>query len=92
MNYATKSKSELQALRARFLTALTNDRLNATNRANIETWVAEIESELLKAAPVAAAKPVKVTAAPAPTVRQMRNGTAPRNAADQDRLQWSMWS
>lgn len=65
MNYATKTRTELQALRNRFLTATQNPRLNTTNRANIETWVAEIESELLKAAPVAAAKPVTVTAVPA---------------------------
>ncbi|MGI8403396.1 MAG: hypothetical protein ACR2OE_01260 [Thermomicrobiales bacterium] len=56
MNYSTKTRTELQTLRNRFLAALTSNRLNATNRVSIEGWISQIEAELIKQAPVA--KPV----------------------------------
>ncbi len=49
MNYSLKTRAELQTLRNRFMIALASDRLNATNRVNIE-------AELIKQAPVT--KPV----------------------------------
>lgn len=90
MNYSAKTLPELRTIRLRFQAALQNPRLNATNRTNIERWLGEVEAVMCKAAPVAT--PAIITD-PVPSIRAMRNGTvAPRNAADQNRLQWSMWS
>ncbi|MGI8483081.1 MAG: hypothetical protein ACR2OU_02315, partial [Thermomicrobiales bacterium] len=90
MDYTAKTLSELRTIRLRFQAALQNPRLNATNHSNIERWLGEVETQMCKAAPVAT--PAVVTA-PVPSIRDMRNGTAaPRNAADQNRLQWSYLS
>lgn len=87
MNYASKSRTELQELRNRFLTALSNDRLNSTNRTNIEGWISQIEAELVSKAPVA-----KVTVK-TPTIKAMRDGSAePQNANDRNRLAMSFMS
>ncbi len=90
MNYSAKTLSELRMIRLRFQAALQNPRLNATNRVNIARWLGDVETQMCKAAPVAT--PAVVTA-PVPSIRDMRNGTAAsRNAADVNRLSWSMWS
>lgn len=90
MDYTTKTLPELRTIRLRFQAALQNERLNATNRVNIEHWLGEVESAMCKAIP--ATTPAVVTA-PIPSIRDMRNGTAtPRNAADQNRLAMSFLS
>ncbi|MGI8403210.1 MAG: hypothetical protein ACR2OE_00310 [Thermomicrobiales bacterium] len=91
MNYSLKTAADLRSLRNRFLATLASDRLNSTNRVNIERWISEIETALIaKATPVKVAKPVT---ARAPSIRAMRNGSAaPRNAADVNRLQMSYLS
>lgn len=90
MDYATKTLSELRTIRLHFQAALANPRLNATNRANIERWLGEVEAVMCKAIP--ATTPAVVTA-PVPSIRDMRNGSAaPRNVSDQNRLQMSYLS
>jgi len=90
MDYTAKSLSELRTIRTRFNAALSNPRLNTTNRANIERWLGAVEAQMCAAIPVTTPA---VVSAPVPSVRAMRAGTAaPRNAADQHRLQWSYLS
>lgn len=90
MNYSATTLSDLRTIRLRFQAALANPRLNATNRVNVEMWLGEVETQMCKAAPVAT--PAVVTA-PVPSIREMRNGSAaPRNVADQNRLQMSYLS
>lgn len=89
MDYSAKSLSELRTIRLRFQAALRNDRLNATNRANIERWLGAVEAQMCTAIPAT----TPATKDAIPSIRAMRQGTAiPRNAADQHRLQWSYLS
>lgn len=96
--YTNDSLETIQQARLQLLRGLANPRLSASTRERMQGWISEAEAELLNRAGtgveiVAAPKrPAPATPA-APALYHMRNGSAaPRNAADQNRLQWSMWS
>jgi hypothetical protein len=90
MTYSAKPLSELRTIRLRFQAALQNPRLNATNRINIERWLVEVEAQMCMTVP---ATTPAIVSSPVPSIQAMRAGTVtPRNAADQDRLQWSYLS
>jgi len=91
--YATKTLDFIQQARLQLMSGLANPRLSAPTRERMQGWIAEAEAELLNRA----GKGVEIVATPktpvAPALYQMRNGTvAPRNAADQNRLQMSFLS
>ena len=84
--YDTLSLAELQALRVRFLGALSHPRLtNATNCANVATWLGQAEDRLRTLA-VDGIRERDTT----PSIHDMRTGARqPRNGHDTERLAWS---
>ncbi|MGI8486278.1 MAG: hypothetical protein ACR2OU_18715 [Thermomicrobiales bacterium] len=93
--YTNDSLETIQNARLQLLRGLANPRLSTATRERMQGWIAEAEAELLNRASSGAeiaATPKQATPA-APALYQMRNGSAaPRNAADQNRLQMSYLS